>query len=123
MGRAPSSGLLFAELQPRKPQPPVSPPPGLRFRAGDLDLPERKNRYANSREEEEEGAQMCPCCRAKESRSHIVGEREMYKEERDVLEEEMRTIDECDVEKFDTLDSSEKTIAILGDRWWPQTAK
>ena len=31
--------------------------------------------------------------------------------------------DECDMEKFDTLDSSEKTIAILGDRWWPRTAK
>ena len=27
------------------------------------------------------------------------------------------------MEKVGTLDSSEKTIAILGDRWWPQTAK
>ena len=27
------------------------------------------------------------------------------------------------MEKFSTLDSSEKTIAILGDSWWPQTAK
>ena len=35
----------------------------------------------------------------------------------------MRKIDECDMEKFGTLDSSEKTIAILGDRWWPQKAK
>ena len=35
----------------------------------------------------------------------------------------MREIDECDMEEFDTLDNSEKTIAILGDRWWPQTAK
>ena len=43
----------------------------------------------------------------------------MYKEERDVLEEEIREIDECDMEEFDTLDSSEKTIVILGDRWWP----
>ena len=24
---------------------------------------------------------------------------------------------------FDALDSSEKTIAVLGDRWWPQVAK
>ena len=32
-------------------------------------------------------------------------------------------IDECDMEEFGTLDSSEKTIAmILGDRWWPQAA-
>ena len=27
------------------------------------------------------------------------------------------------MEKFGTLDSSEKTIAILGDRLWPQKAK
>ena len=26
-------------------------------------------------------------------------------------------------DKFGTLDSTEKTIAILGDRWWPKTAK
>ena len=39
----------------------------------------------------------------------------MYKEERDALEEEMREIDECDMEDFDTLDSSKKTSAILGD--------
>ena len=37
----------------------------------------------------------------------------MYKEERDVLEEEMRAVD---------TGSSEKTIAILW-RWWPQAAK
>ena len=65
---------------------------------------------------------MCPCGKAVESRTHIVGECEMYKEEPDVLEE-MRKMDECDMEKFGALDGSEKTIAILGDRWWPQTAK
>ncbi|CAM9992457.1 unnamed protein product [Laminaria digitata] len=27
------------------------------------------------------------------------------------------------MDKFDTVDRSEKTIAILGDRRWPQTAK
>ena len=27
------------------------------------------------------------------------------------------------MEEFDTLDISEITIAILGDRWWPQAAK
>ena len=53
----------------------------------------------------------------------IVGECDTYKEERDVLEGEMRKMDECDVDKFGTLDSSEITIAILGDRWWPQMAK
>ena len=29
-------------------------------------------------------------------------------------------IDERDMEKISALDASEKTIAILGDRWWPQ---
>ena len=29
----------------------------------------------------------------------------------------------CDMVEFCRLASSEKTIAILGDRWWPQTAK
>ena len=54
------------------------------------------------------------------SRTNRVEKREIYKEERDMLEE-MRQIDECEMEKFGTLDSSEKTIAIPGDRWWPQT--
>ena len=30
---------------------------------------------------------------------------------------------ECDMETLGTLDISEKTIAVLGDRWWAQTAK
>ena len=41
---------------------------------------------------------MCPCGKAVESRTHIVGECEIYKEERDVLEE-MRKIDECGMKK------------------------
>ena len=39
--------------------------------------------------------------KAKESRTRIVGECEMYKEERDVLE--MKQIDECDEENFSRL--------------------
>ena len=35
----------------------------------------------------------------------------------------MRKIDGCDMNKFGTLDSIRKTIAIIGDKWWPQTAK
>ena len=46
----------------------------------------------------------------------------MKKEERFVLEE-MRNLDERDMEEFGRLESSEKTIAILGDRWWPRAAK
>ena len=45
----------------------------------------------------------------------------MYKEEGYALEEMMK-LDVCDMEEFGRLESSEKTITILGDRWWPQTA-
>ena len=51
-----------------------------------------------------------------------MGECEILKEVRHVLEE-MKKIDLCVMEKFGTLHSSEKTIAILGDTRWPQTAK
>ena len=43
-----------------------------------------------------------------------MGECSINKEERDLLA--MRKKDECDMEKFGTLDSREKTIAIVGDR-------
>ena len=92
----------------------------LRFRVEDLDLPEKRKRYASSREEEQI-TQMYSCGKAVESRTHLVGECEIYNKERDLLE--MRKIDECDMEKFGTLNNREKTIAILGDRWWPQKAK
>ena len=59
---------------------------------------------------------MCPCGKAIESRNHIVGEREIQKEERVEFEDDMRGIDECDMEEIDTLDNNEKTIAIQGDR-------
>ena len=36
---------------------------------------------------------------------------------------EMRKLDERDMEEFGRPESREKTIAILGDMWWPQTAK
>ena len=88
----------------------------LQFRVGDLDLPERRKRYT-SRREEEEDAQMCPCGKAKDIRTHIVRECEMCKEERDVLEEKMRRLllDECDTEKFSTLHISEKMV--IARKW------
>ena len=95
----------------------------LRFRIGDLDLPERRKRYTSSRVEEEEEAQTCPCGKARESRTHIVAECELYKEERDTLEKEMREVNEGGMNLFEALDNREKTIAILRDRCWPQTAK
>ena len=61
-------------------------------------------RCTSSREEEED-AQMCPCGKAIESRTHIVGKCEMYKEERDVLKD-MKKVDECDTEKSGTLNTS-----------------
>ena len=66
---------------------------------------------------------MCPRGTTIQSRTYIVGECDIYKEERDALEEEMRKLDVCDMEEFGRRESSEKTIAILRDRWWPQTAK
>ena len=85
----------------------------LRFqlRVGDLDLLEIRKRYNTAREEDED-AQMCPCGKAKESRTHVMGECEMHKKERDVLE--MRNVDECHMEKVSALDNSDKTFAILG---------
>ena len=84
----------------------------LQFRVGDLDLPERRKKYASSQEEENVDAHMCPCGTTIESRTHIVGEYEIYKEERDALEQ-MRKIDGCDMQEFGRLESSEKAIAIL----------
>ena len=57
-----------------------------------------------------------------------VGECDIYKEERDALEEGMRKLDVyylTHLREFGRLESSEKTIATLTleDRWWPQTAK
>ena len=66
---------------------------------------------------------MCPCGKTTESRTHVVGECEIFKEERDALEEGMRKLNVRDMEEFGKQESNEKTIAILGDRWWPQTAK
>ena len=86
----------------------------LRFRVGDLDLPEIGKRYTSSREEDVT-THMCPCGTAIESRTHIVRECGMYKEERDALEE-TRKLDICEMEEFGRRKSGEKTIAILGDR-------
>ena len=53
----------------------------LRFRVGDLDLPEISKIYTSSREEEEEeevATNFCPCGTTIESKTHMVGECEMY---------------------------------------------
>ena len=65
----------------------------------------------------------CAFVAKQNSRTRLVGDCETYKEGRDVLEEEMRKIDERDMDKIGTLfiDISEKMIATVG--WWPQKAK
>ena len=83
----------------------------------------RGTRYTSIRGEEEYDKPMRACGKAMESRTHLAGKYQMDQEERNELEEETRKKGECNMEKLITLDSSEKTIAILGDRWWPQTAK
>ena len=66
---------------------------------------------------------MFPCGKAVlESKIRIVRKCEMHKEERDALDETRKT-EYCDMEESGTLGSREKTIAILGDRRWPQAAK
>ena len=40
-----------------------------------------------------------------------------------MLDGEIRKTAACGMETFRTLESSKKTIAILGDRWRPHTAK
>ena len=49
----------------------------VQFRVGDLDLPERRKRYASSREEEDVAIHMCMCGTTIESRTHIIGECEI----------------------------------------------
>ena len=71
----------------------------LRFRVGDLDLPERRKIYTSSREEEDVATNMRPCGIAIESRPHIVGGCEIHEEEQDALDE-MRKLDVCDMEKL-----------------------
>lgn len=95
----------------------------LPLRIRDLDLSERRRRYTSSRDEEEVDAQDCPRGKAIGSRTHLMTEYQLYKEERVVLRGEMRDVNECDMELFDALDSEEKAMIILGNKWWSQTAK
>ena len=60
----------------------------LPCRVRDLDLAARRDIPGTSSRGEDEGAQMCPCGKAVESRTHIVGECEIYKDKRDVLRDE-----------------------------------
>ena len=46
-----------------------------------------------------------------------MAECELYKEERGILEEEIREVKEGGIKSFDTLDSREKTIAKICERF------
>ena len=87
----------------------------LRFWVGSLDLPERRQKYTAKRVEEEKDKQNCPRGRAIESRIHIVAECELYQEEGDVLEGEMRDLNKSGMKSFDAVDSREKITPIIGD--------
>ena len=72
-----------------------------------------RKRYTSKRVEEEVDIQNCPCGKAKESRTHIVAEcelyqEELYQEERDVLEGEMRNSNKGCVGSFNALDTPGK---------------
>ena len=83
----------------------------LRFRVGNLDLPESRNRYTRGQEEEED-VQMALVAKQMRVKLTTVGECEMYKEERDVLrDEENRRMWHGEV--WCARECSEKTIAIL----------
>ena len=95
----------------------------LRFRVTDPDTCQKEKEI---HQESSGGGSRCtelPCGKATESRTHVVAEHELYKEKRDVLEEEMRGVNTGGMKSFEAADSSEKTVDILGDRRWPQTAK
>ena len=94
-----------------------------RFRVGDVELPERRKTYTNSLEGEHVATDMCRCGTAIESRVHMVEECEVYKKERGTLDKEMSKSDKCGMEEFGRLEGTEKPIHIIGDKWWPQTAK
>ena len=42
----------------------------LRFRVGNLDLPEKRKKYSSSQEEEDVATNMCPCGTTIASRTH-----------------------------------------------------
>ena len=64
----------------------------MRFRIGDQDPPGKRKIYTSSRMEEDEEAQTCLSGKARESRIHIVAKCELYEEEWDILDEEMREV-------------------------------
>ena len=68
----------------------------LRFRIGDLGLPERRRYvYVPPVVGRRRKMHRCALVAKQQSRTHIMGECEMYKEELDVLEEDMEKIHVC----------------------------
>ena len=53
-------------------------------------LQQRRKIYISTREEDGVATNMCPCRITMESRAYIIGEREVYKRERDALEVGMK---------------------------------
>ena len=60
----------------------------LRFHVGDSNLPERRKLHTRSRKQENVNAHLCLCGPTIDSRTHVVGECKIFKEERDVFRED-----------------------------------
>ena len=71
----------------------------LQLRVGDLDLPERRGIPVVDRRKKHR----CALVAKQQTRTHTEEECEIYKEGRDALKD-MKKIDECDMDKFGTLD-------------------
>ena len=68
---------------------------------------------------------LCSCGTTIKNKTHIVGTCKVFKDDQDVLVEEKRTMDECDMVEFDRLfvDCIEETISTLSERLWPLNDK
>lgn len=83
----------------------------------------KKKKKTCSKVDEGVDAQNSYCGTDFESRTLVVEECELYTEERDVGEGEMREVHAGEIDSFDTEDSFSKTITLPGGRRWPQAAK
>lgn len=81
-----------------------------------------KKRYTRSREKEEVDVQKCPCGTATEGRM-LIFQNSDYQGGTGRAREGMRALNKGGMKSFDALDSSEKTVTILGDGWWQERAR
>lgn len=83
----------------------------VRLRVGDLHLPER--RHTGSRVEEVAGEQNCLCGTAIESRTNLVADCDLYKEEQHAEGGKVWALNKGFMKSCGTLDSIEKLVATV----------